>query len=656
MTRHNKTLFSILLFALGTFFSNSAQAQLLCKQAVYLFRHAEDDNGLTSVGKAHAKLYPAMINQLQGTRGICPVQRVFAMWNRGTAGTQNPVDTARPLAHSINNTYEPEMSFVSSGDKTYYLCEYRDDATDTQPCSTSPGTVARNALMAYDGRANSELYLYLSNYLQAFPQSSAAIFYTSQGMPGVSTILGVNPVVADCNNDRKCKQILPLTSDCPLLPTSKVNTASSCYATPKDGGLYDSLLSWPGIQRSSANIFYYTGNGFEKQYKPINTNLTQLDNLLGVMEFQQCYDFKNSDGTISSSSYYCLYSGILANGITVPPQTLAKITGKICIAPDIVANARPGVQDSFGHCPKPIASVHDLDANMVSDVVWRDASGDIAVWLMNGGGVASSGGLGNVPMTWSIVGQRDFNGDGNADLLWHDTSGNVAIWEMNGATILNSNSTFVANVPTNWSIVGIGDFNADGMGDLLWQDASGNVAIWEMNGTTILNQNSSFVATVPGQWSIKGIGDFNGDGMSDVLWQDSSGNVAIWEMNGTTILNPSSSFVANVPSQWSIRGTGDFNGDGMSDILWQDTSGNVAIWEMNGTTISNSNSSFVGTVPSQWSIAETGDFDGDGKSDLLWRDASGNTAVWFMNGTAVASTVSLANVPTNWTVQAVNAE
>ena len=203
----------------------------------------------------------------------------------------------------------------------------------------------------------------------------------------------------------------------------------------------------------------------------------------------------------------------------------------------------------------------------------------------------------NVPGQWAIVGQRDFNGDGKADLLWRDTSGNVAIWEMNGTAVLNPNSSFVGNVPTpQWSIVGTGDFNADAKGDLLWQDTSGNVAIWEMNGTTVLNQNSSFVANVPGPWSIKGTGDFNGDGKTDILWQDSSGNVAIWEMNGTTIFNQSSSFVGNVPGQWTIKGTGDFNGDGMSDILWQDSSGNVAIWEMNGITVLNPNSSFVGNV------------------------------------------------------------
>ena len=28
----------------------------------------------------------------------------------------------------------------------------------------------------------------------------------------------------------------------------------------------------------------------------------------------------------------------------------------------------------------------------------------------------------HVPTTWSMVGQRDFNGDGKADLLWRDTA------------------------------------------------------------------------------------------------------------------------------------------------------------------------------------------------------------------------------------------
>jgi hypothetical protein len=302
-----------------------------------------------------------------------------------------------------------------------------------------------------------------------------------------------------------------------------------------------------------------------------------------------------------------------------------------------------------------LVGAHDFNADSRSDVVWRHVDGDVALWLMNGTQMTPGPVYGPIPSVWSIVGQRDFNGDGNADVLWRDTSGNVAIWEMNGTTILNANSSYVANVATNWNIVGTGDFNDDSMGDLLWQDTSGNVAIWEMKGTTVLNQNSSFVANVASQWSIKGTGDFNGDGKADILWQDPSGNVAIWEMNGTTILNANTSFVDRASTNWSIVGTGDFNNDGKADVLWRDTSGNVHIWEMDGTTILNGNS-FLANVPGQWSVALTGDFDGDGNTDLFWRDTSGNMAIWFLSGVQVMSAANLGNLPTNWTVQSVNAE
>jgi hypothetical protein len=305
-------------------------------------------------------------------------------------------------------------------------------------------------------------------------------------------------------------------------------------------------------------------------------------------------------------------------------------------------------------------NTHDFNGDGLSDIAWRDSSGNIAIWLMNGTTVTNSSVsfVANVPNQWAIVGQRDFDGDGYADLLWHDTSGNVAIWEMNGTAVLNASNSFVANVPTYWSIAGTGDFNGDGLGDLLWQDMSGNVAIWEMNGTTVLNQNTSFVANVPSQWSIKGTADFNGDGKADLLWQDTSGNVAIWEMDGTAILNANSSYVATVPANWSIAGTGDFNGDGMGDLLWRDTSGNVAIWEMNGTTVLNASSSFVANVPSQWSIQLTGDYNSDGMSDILWQDTSGNVAIWEMNGTAILNQNSafVANVAGQWSIQRLGAE
>ena len=75
---------------------------------------------------------------------------------------------------------------------------------------------------------------------------------------------------------------------------------------------------------------------------------------------------------------------------------------------------------------------------------------------MNGGQVTSTAGFGVVPLAWSVTQTGDYDGDGKSDILWRDTSGNVAMWFMNGAQVRQSAG--VGNVPTVWSIQGA---NAD---------------------------------------------------------------------------------------------------------------------------------------------------------------------------------------------------
>jgi FG-GAP-like repeat len=301
----------------------------------------------------------------------------------------------------------------------------------------------------------------------------------------------------------------------------------------------------------------------------------------------------------------------------------------------------------FRNIVDPWAAVHDADGDGKSDIYWRDNSGDIAIWLMNGATVISTGGLSGIPSNLSIVAVRDFNSDGKFDLLWRDTSGNTSIWFLNGVNVTSSVS--LGNIPNNWSVVGTGDFNSDGYGDILWQDSVGDLAIWLMGsgGQVIATGGLGNVPTTT--WAVVGVADFNGDGKSDILWRDTSGDTAIWFMNGTSVNTTGG--VGNIPSTWSVVGTGDFNNDGYSDILWQDMSGDVALWLMNGASVTSTGG--LGTLSTTvYQVATIGDCN----SDILWRDTSGNTSIWFMNGTSVTSALPVGNVPTRWKVQSASAD
>jgi hypothetical protein len=174
----------------------------------------------------------------------------------------------------------------------------------------------------------------------------------------------------------------------------------------------------------------------------------------------------------------------------------------------------------------------------------------------------------------------DFNGDGMTDILWRDEFGTLAIWEMSGGNVLASVGGQV--VSKDWSIVGTGDFNSDGKTDILWRNTNGTVAIWEMNGGTVLASVGGQVVTT--DWTIVGTGDYNGDGKTDILWRNTNGTVAIWEMNGGTVLASVGGQV--VSTDWTIAGTGDFFGTGHPNcILWRNTNGTITIWEMNGGTV-----------------------------------------------------------------------
>jgi len=333
----------------------------------------------------------------------------------------------------------------------------------------------------------------------------------------------------------------------------------------------------------------------------------------------------------------------------------------------------------IGFAPTPLTN--DLNGDRLSDILWRNAAGGLADWSMNGGSVTSggfltSGGAAITPdASWSVAGISDFNGDGNADVLWRNANGGLAEWLMNGTTIMQSVAPISGGSPVmpdaSWTVAGVGDFDGDTRSDILWRNAGGALADWTMNGGSVTSSgflsSSGVVITPDASWSVAGIGDFDGDGRKDVLWRNSSGEVTAWLMNGSTIVSSNvirSGGVAVRPdASWSIAGVGDFNHDGKADVLWRDGNGNVAIWLMDGTTvtagsgITTSGGASV-TPDASWHVVEIGDFNGDSNADILWRSDSGAMAEWLMNGSTIIQSLTpsagaaAASPDASWSTQA----
>jgi hypothetical protein len=106
--------------------------------------------------------------------------------------------------------------------------------------------------------------------------------------------------------------------------------------------------------------------------------------------------------------------------------------------------------------------------------------------MMNGANVSSWRSIGNAPAASIVAGVADYSGDGKADILLRDSSGDVSVWLMDGFTATRSS---IANIWTAWSVFGSGDFDGDGKADILWRDTSGNLAIWLMNGAAVSSWN-----------------------------------------------------------------------------------------------------------------------------------------------------------------------
>jgi hypothetical protein len=285
----------------------------------------------------------------------------------------------------------------------------------------------------------------------------------------------------------------------------------------------------------------------------------------------------------------------------------------------------------------------DFNGDGESDVLWRNTSGDAAIWNSNGSGGFSGQDLGVIDNSWQVAGVGDFNSDDKADILWRNTSGEAAIWNSNGSGGFTGQD--LGTIDLSWKVAGVGDFNGNGEVGILWRNTSGEAAIWNPNGSGGFTGQD--LGTVDDSWQVDGVGDFNGDGDADILWSNRNGDAAIWNSNGSGGFTVKD--LGTAGSGWQAAGVGDFNGDGDADILWRDANGDTAIWNSDGS--GGFTGQYLGVLSASYQVAAIGDFNGDGKSDIFWRNQNGDALLWNSNSSGSFTPQDLGIVSTSYRAQ-----
>ena len=316
----------------------------------------------------------------------------------------------------------------------------------------------------------------------------------------------------------------------------------------------------------------------------------------------------------------------------------------------VAQDSSPGVSGVDLVAANRMSGITDFDGDGHSDILWRNINGSVSTWAVTGNAAGNhlqaSVFNGAAPTSWQIVETGDFNGDAVSDILWRNTNGQVAIWHGKGDGSFSADYLHDV-VGTSWKIAGVGDLNGDGKDDLLWRNDNGALSSWVSNGSGF-DEAAYTRAPVDPSWKVEGLADFNGDGKADILWRSDTGAISTWSSTGAGF-NELAYYDGSVGTDWHIAALADFNGDGQADILWRHANGAISIWTSNGTGFTQAayNDNSVGN---SWHIAMVGDFNDDGKADILWRNDNGSVSTWESNGHGFNQAVANGWAPGDWSI------
>lgn len=132
------------------------------------------------------------------------------------------------------------------------------------------------------------------------------------------------------------------------------------------------------------------------------------------------------------------------------------------------------------------------------------------------GDLNAGGALPPLPAGYSIAGIADMNRDGKEDIVIRDSSGGVGVWLMNGVSVIGGG--FIGTATPDFALAAVDDFTGEGDPDILFTDASGFVGLWILDGLTI--SRGAALGPRPAGMQIIGVHGFNGDTNADIYFRD----------------------------------------------------------------------------------------------------------------------------------------
>ena len=356
--------------------------------------------------------------------------------------------------------------------------------------------------------------------------------------------------------------------------------------------------------------------------------------------------YRVHEGTVSGNYTQTIDAG---NHTTA---TISNLTAGVTYHFVVSAYNTAGVESAHSNDVTFTAPTPSLNFVPSRDLVWRNkATGQVALWWMNGTQIAQNTVIGSAGLNWRIIGAGNFTG--NPGILWvNSNTGQLSVWTMSGSVVPAIANISVGGTGVTGTVQAIGNFHGNSTSDLIVHDSQTG-GTWMATNQGNLKFSLSFLGSVNPSWKIVGVADLAGTGTPQLIWQNASTRqLSPWFFSNGSLV--ASHIISTIQAPgWKIMGFGAVNGHGKDDIVWQNTSsGAVTIWETNGQTVtSTENPGDPGSPGAPWQLNRIAYLNSSGAGQIIWRNTA-NGSVWTWNVTGNSfSTVNIGTASTQWVIQ-----